>query len=234
MGFPLYNGSTLLDFAGATQIFSFGAGFECVWLSHDLKPVSTTENVQVTPSRTFDDPGHIDIVFVPGGGAKGVKWAMFDEGYQKFLTDAAKTADWVGCVCTGAFILAASGLLDGCQATTYWSQRENLSLLTPTRHITVPAGYPRFVIDYRNRRFTGGGVSSSIDLALELVTVIGGLDRARFSQLSNQYAPDPNVNSGDPSQAPPVITEQELENQIGFIAAMREAVEKLLSHSNPS
>ena len=228
VGFPLYEGVTLLDFAGATQIFGFAAGFNCVWLSKDQQPVMTTEKVEVLPSRSFAEPGDLDVIFVPGGGAKGVSWAMFDPDYQQFLKTAANTAKWVGAVCTGAFVLAASGLLDGCQATTYWSQHDNLRLLSDKLKIEVPAGFPRYVIDYDRKRFTGGGISSSIDLALELVTIFHGLDRAQVCQLSNQYAPDPNIDSGDPSQAPVKITERVLKGQAGFIADMHKAVEQLL------
>ena len=62
--FPLYDGSTLLDFAGATQIFAF-AGFEPVWAAASLGPVTTTENVQVLPGDTFEGvpvmDGHISF-----------------------------------------------------------------------------------------------------------------------------------------------------------------------------
>jgi ammonia channel protein AmtB len=51
--FPLYEGSTLLDFAGATQVFAF-AGFAPVWAAACLDPITTTENVQVLPGDTFD------------------------------------------------------------------------------------------------------------------------------------------------------------------------------------
>lgn len=63
VGFPIYDGSTLLDFAGATQIFAkWVGGFNPVWLAPTLDPVTTSEEVQVLPHRCFDDPGPIDIL----------------------------------------------------------------------------------------------------------------------------------------------------------------------------
>ena len=81
------------------------------------------------PNRTFAAAPAIDVLFVPGGGADGVIAAVFDPVFQRFLTDQATKARWVGSVCTGAFLLAAAGLIGGCEVTTYWSQLENLALL---------------------------------------------------------------------------------------------------------
>jgi cyclohexyl-isocyanide hydratase len=222
--FPLYNGSTLLDFAGATQVFSF-AGFKPVWVAPTLDPIKTTEGVQVLPGDTFDGVRgkEIEILFVPGGGKK-VSDVMRDPFFVNFVREVGESARYAGSVCTGAFILAAAGLLDGCEATTYWSQRENLALFS---NIRVAAGYPRWVID--GNRFTGGGVSSSIDLALELVRLIAGPARSQAAQLDCQYAPDPPFASGDPGQAPPEVTEAVLKDQENLSRAMRLAVENVIN-----
>jgi cyclohexyl-isocyanide hydratase len=73
------------------------------------------------------------------------------------------------------------------------------------------------------RPFTGGGVSSSIDLALELVNRLTGPTECQQAQLSAQYAPDPPFHSGDPGQAPPEVTAAVRTNQQSFIAAIRKA-----------
>jgi cyclohexyl-isocyanide hydratase len=221
--FPLYDGCTLLDFAGATQVFAFG-GFKPVWTAPTHQPVMTTEGVQVVPGKTFDEVlvAPISVVFVPGGGDK-VADAMLDPDLVGFVGEAGSRATWAGSVCTGAFILAAAGLLDGHEATTYWSQRENLALFP---RITVAAGYPRWVI--HGNRFTGGGVSSSIDLALELTNLIVGATQSMTTQLAIQYAPSPPFASGDPSQAPPEVTGAARQSQGDFVAIIRLATEKVI------
>src|SRR5918997_848124 len=155
--FPLYEGSTLLDFAGATQVFA-SAGFAPVWAAASLDPITTTENVRVLPGDTFDgvrQKGAVEILFVPGGGGR-VGEAMQDPTVIGFVRDMGRQARYAGSICSGAFLAAAAGLFDGCEATTYWSQLENLALFPNLR---VAAGYPRWVI-YGNR-FSGGGISSS-------------------------------------------------------------------------
>ena len=200
VGFPLYQKATLLDFAGATQVFAFTPGFEPVWLAPTLDPVETTERVRVLPGATFDKAGRLDILFVPGGG-DAVATVMRDKTYIDFIRDVGGRARVAGSVCTGAFLCAAAGLFDNVEATTYWCQRENLALFP---HVRVSAGYPRWVL--QGNRFSGGGISSSIDLALELVSQLSGTTQSMSSQLAVQYAPSPPFDSGDPSQAPPEVT----------------------------
>ena len=222
VGMVLYDGCTLLDFAGATQVFSFAPGFEVVWLAPELRPITTTENVQVLPQSPFADAGALDIVFVPGGG-NDVGTVMQQSVYVDFVRTAGSQAKLAGSICTGAFIVAAAGLFDGYEATTYWSQRQNLALFP---ELTVSAGYPRWVI--HGNRFSGGGISSSIDLALEIVNRISGPTQSMTTQLSIQYAPAPPFQSGDPSQAPPEVTAAVLKSQESFTAAIKAGVAAVL------
>jgi cyclohexyl-isocyanide hydratase len=222
VGMPLYQGCTLLDFAGATQVFALGPGYTVEWLAPALDPITTSENVQVLPAVAFEDAEPYDILFVPGGGS-AVAGVMQDPVYVEFVREFGRDADWAGSVCTGAFLLAAAGLFDGYEATTYWSQLPNLRLFPK---ITVAAGYPRWVICDQGpgrRRFSGGGISSSLDLALELVARIDGRAASEIAQLSNEYAPHPPYQAGDPSTAPPAITAAVLETEKDFIAAIHEA-----------
>jgi cyclohexyl-isocyanide hydratase len=228
VGFPLYPGCTLLDFAGATQIFAYTDAFKPVWIAASTAPVPTTEGVSVAPNATFDDHPPLSIVFVPGGGDQGVGAAMSDPILQGWLKRVAAEADWAGSVCTGAFIAAAAGVFDGCEVTTYWSARPVLARFPQLR---LAPGYPRWHIDEANRRFSGGGISSSLDLALRLVEVIGGIDQARLSQLRNQYAPQPPVHAGDPTEASPELLIEVTESQAGFIAGLAAATDRVLEQN---
>lgn len=222
VGFVLYPNCTLLDFAGATQIFAYADNFKPVWIAADLAPIPTTEGVSVMPNATFGDIREVDVLFVPGGGSEGVGGAMQDAALQAWLKTAADNAQWVGSVCTGAFVLATAGLFDGCKVTTYWSARPQLAMFTA---LQVVPGYPRWHLDVEKKRFSGGGISSSIDLALKLVETIAGIEVAQAAQLRTQYAPAPPVQSGDPSEASPELVIATVQGQADFTAGLTAAVE---------
>lgn len=229
--FPLYDGVTLMDFVGPTDVFTGTGGFiKPIWLAEEKRAIQTSEGMTVFPNYSFRDTyPAIDILFVPGGHAPDlINNAMFNNTYQNFIKQTAVTAQWSGSVCVGAFIIAAAGLLNNCRATTYWSQLNNLSVLSEKYNLTIPPGFPRAVIDTANKRFTGGGIASSIDLALKLVEQIKGKFMAESAQLFVQYAPDPPVNSGDPSQAPNAVYESLLISEAGFTKLFYEAAERLI------
>jgi len=212
IGFPLYEDGTLLDFVGATQVFAFAGGCTPIWLAKEKKPILSSEGMTVNPQYAFsEEHPPIDVLFVPGGGGDGVAAAMLDHQTQQWITEVAQHAQWSGSVCVGAFILAAAKVLDGCNVTTYWSALEILQRFPELQVFTN--SYPRYLVEPVKRRFSGGGVSSSIDLALELVIQLKGTIAADNAQLSIQYAPDPPVESGDPSTAAPELVEQMRKNQ---------------------
>lgn len=231
VGFPLYNGVTLVDFVGATQMFAFANNkYKPFWIAENCNPITTSEEQQVLPSFSFDNCPPLDILFIPGGSADGIISVMNNESYLKSLKRLAQNTTWVGSVCVGSFILASAGLLHDCQATTYWSQIPNLQLLSDKYNISVAEGYPRYVIDDEMKIFTGGGVSSSLDLALALIEKISGVEVAQMSQLSVQYAPQPSLSSGDPSEANPITINAVEKNQYdGFILPVKQEVEKLIN-----
>jgi cyclohexyl-isocyanide hydratase len=224
-----------MDFAGATQVFATPFGFKPIWISNE-KTITTSEGVTVVPNYNFDNCPPIDILFVPGGSAQstvdapldGVPAAMQNQPLIHFIQRSAKTAIWKGSVCTGAFILAAAGVLNHTRATTYWSQIPVLGLLSGKFKLKISKGYPRFVFDKKNRIFTGGGISSSLDLSLEIVRIIKGKRIAELTQLFIQYQPQPSINAGDPQHAPKAITNQLRKADQSFTQVMTQAVEKLL------
>src|SRR5258707_1438347 len=122
VGMVLYDGCTLLDFAGATQVFAFAPALEVVWLAPELRPITTTENVQVLPHCTFEEAGTLDILFVPGGGEE-VGTVMQEPVYVDFVRTAGGQAKMAGSICTRALILAAARLFCGYEGSTHLSPR---------------------------------------------------------------------------------------------------------------
>ena len=113
----------------------------------------------------------IDTLIVAGG--TGTRAAEEDAPLVEWLREAAKRSRRITSVCTGAFLLAKAGLLDGRRATTHWASCADLAERYPA--VTVEPD-PIFVRD--GNVATSAGVTAGMDLALALVEEDLGRDVA--------------------------------------------------------
>jgi transcriptional regulator GlxA family with amidase domain len=126
-------------------------------------PVETSLGLPIVPSVALADiEGPIDTLLVSGGF--GQSDASCDEQLIAWLREGRLRARRCGSICTGAFVLAAAGLLDGKRATTHWAMAEELSRRYP--QVAVDADRI-FVRD--GSVYTSAGVTTGIDLALGLI-----------------------------------------------------------------
>lgn len=109
-------------------------------------------------------PGRRDTVVVAGGDEAPIRRAAGDRALLGWLGRAAPTVARMASVCSGAFVLAAAGLLDGKRATTHWSACDELARRFPA--VTVD-GNAIFVRD--GAVWTSAGVTTGIDMALAMV-----------------------------------------------------------------
>ncbi len=139
------------------------ARYEIRTLSADGAPVRTSSGLTLVPDGTLEQtPRAIDTLIVPGGD--GTRAAVRDEPLLRWIAEASARARRTASVCTGAFLLAAAGLLDGRRATTHWASAEALARRHP--NVTVDPD-PIFVRD--GHTWTSAGVTAGMDLALALV-----------------------------------------------------------------
>jgi transcriptional regulator GlxA family with amidase domain len=158
-----------LDVTGPTEVFSLadrGAAtstYSIELVSEGGDPVRTSSGLELRPHRALEDcRGPIDTLVVPGG--IGVREAARDERLISWLRLAARRSRRVASVCTGAFLLARAGLLDGRRATTHWDACGALQRRHPTIDVDPD---PIFVRD--GHVYTSAGVTAGIDLALALI-----------------------------------------------------------------
>lgn len=170
--FAVFDGMQLLDLAGPADVFRAatlllgGAGYEVVTASVDGAPVRADNGIVVAPDASLADLRRsrrpIGTLAVVGG--LGVRAAVEDGRLTGALAALAPRAQRVASVCTGAFALAAAGLLDGYRATTHWASCGDLE----RRHPDVEVDADRLHVHDRDR-WTSAGVTAGIDLALALV-----------------------------------------------------------------
>jgi putative intracellular protease/amidase len=173
---------TLLDLVGPLQVLkSVPAPYRTVVVGERKEPMTTDTGLAITPERTFVEVPKPFAIVVPGG--PGSVAAMGNEAVQGYLRSAAPQAEVMGSVCTGALVLAATGLLEGRRATTHWAYAAELDKLGG-RYVRE-----RWVED--GKFITAGGVSAGIDMALALVARLTDRATAQRIQLGIEYDPHP-------------------------------------------
>ena len=161
-----YDGCQLLDVSGPAAVF--GAANE--WAGkpvYDVQIVSADGGLVVSNCgvalQSKKIGGQPDTLLV-AGGSRGLKMAMAHGGIARWLRRVAPRTDRYGSVCTGAFVLASAGLLDGKRVATHWASCARLAEDFPAVSVDAEALY---VVD--GKVWTSAGVTTGIDMALALV-----------------------------------------------------------------
>jgi transcriptional regulator GlxA family with amidase domain len=171
--FVVYPRITALDLVGPHEVFGASGGYELVVAATDAGPVASTRGPGIVANRSFASVrGAIDTLVVVGG--EGAFAAAHDSKLVRTVSLLARRSRRVTSVCTGAFVLAAAGLLDGRRATTHWSSCDRLDEKYPLVEVE---GDRIFVQD--GNVWTSAGVTAGMDLALALVADDLGPDVAR-------------------------------------------------------
>jgi transcriptional regulator GlxA family with amidase domain len=179
VGFP---GVQALDMVGPFDVFA-GASlalsaegkepYQPIVASIDGQPVATETGLSFGAVKLPDPSEPIDTLVLPGG--HGVQAARRDSRVIDWIAAAAPHARRVVTVCTGAFLAAQTGLLDGCRATTHWAFADQLAREFPAVDVDPD---PIFVRS-SSTVWTAAGVCAGIDLALALVEEDHGTDVAQ-------------------------------------------------------
>lgn len=166
-----FDGFQSLDLSGPAEVFA-AAGWPLRIVTVDGEPVRSSSGITIVPDGDLTSArGPIDILLVVGGD--GTPAAMRDARLLAWLRRTARRSRRVTSVCSGAFVLAEAGLLDGRRATTHWSVCDALAERYPTIEVDPD---PIYVRD--GDVWTSAGVTAGMDLALALVEEDLGRDVA--------------------------------------------------------
>ncbi len=166
-----YERAVHLDIAGPLDVFheasartgTGGRPYRTRLVSKHGGPVETSGGIVLHSSR-FDavDPETIDTLLVSGG--QGAREAAADPETVDWVRRVAPCVRRTGSVCTGAFVLAAAGLLDGRRAVTHWQHCGRLQKQFPGVLVEVD---PIYIV--QGNIWTSAGVTAGIDMALAMV-----------------------------------------------------------------
>ncbi|WP_069760115.1 GlxA family transcriptional regulator [Streptomyces sp. LUP47B] len=173
----VFPGVRLLDVTGPIEVFTtaneFGGRYRVEIVSQDGAEVITSAGTRLGADLSVDDLTEpSDILVIPGGP----EWetVIKDDALLDVVRRLSDQANCTASVCTGAFLLAAAGLLDRRRATTHWRHTRELALRFPSVRVDPDAIFVR-----DGRMMTSAGVTAGIDLSLALVEDHHGAEVAR-------------------------------------------------------
>src|SRR6202021_1513665 len=158
VAFVISKGAVVIDFAGPWEVFEnpavpgrdmMDSAFEVYTVAETLDPITASGGMEIVPNHTFQNAPQPKVIVIPA----------HDDS-----TEAMLNSDVTMSVCTGAYVLAATGLLNGKAATTHHSAYSDLEMKFPD--IQVKRG-ARFI--EQGNLATAGGLTSGMDLALRVV-----------------------------------------------------------------
>ena len=191
-----YDGGTLLDFAGPSEVFHRLPNTNVRYASLDGGNVTLEFGVVYGKTERLADIDRTDVILVPGGSNLSVPMRP---AYQAQIRRLAESAKHVTSVCNGSLVLAATGVLQGKRSACHWAF---VNKLAEYGAIPVP---DRFVEDDNGRFMSGGGVTAGIDFALRVAAKLRGQQAAEYTQLVIEYDPDPPFHAGHPGEARPEL-----------------------------
>jgi transcriptional regulator GlxA family with amidase domain len=154
----------ILDVTGPLEVFSNVPDYQVTVVSSDgSDQLMTSRGIKLAGAVAREDiSGSIDTLVIAGG--PGAESGEYDSDYIGWIAEAAGRSRRVAAICTGAFLLAAAGLLDGKKAVTHWNFCDRLAREFPKVNV-LPN--PIFLRD--GSIYTSAGITAGIDLSLALV-----------------------------------------------------------------
>jgi putative intracellular protease/amidase/YHS domain-containing protein len=182
VAFVISDGAVIIDFCGPWEVFQDvnipsrkEMPFRLYTVAETTKPIRTSGGMQIIPDYTIANAPVPKVIVIPAQSEPSP--AVLD-----WIRQSSKSTDVTMSVCTGAFVLAKTGLLDGKSATTFHSAFTSFAIEFPKIELKRGA---RFVEN--GNLATSGGLSSGIDLALRVVERYYGREVAAKTAYNMEY-----------------------------------------------
>lgn len=178
----LFDGVEIIDFAGPWEVFG-SAGMKVYSVAAKDSVISTSMGLKLHPDYNYNNAPTPDILLIPGGNIN-----IDDSTTLNWIRLTNKGTEHTMSVCTGAFYLAASGILDNLNATTNYPTINQLKQIAPK---TTVLDSVRFVDN--GKIITSAGLSSGIDAAFHLVSKYIGIGQTKKLANSLEYHWDDSI-----------------------------------------
>jgi transcriptional regulator GlxA family with amidase domain len=175
-----------MDFVGPFEVLSYinklqPNSTQVFLVAENSDVIQAFNGMKIVPEYSFETCPDLDILVIPGG--KGRFEAMHNPKIKEFVLNQAKHTKYMTSVCTGAFILATAGLLEGKKATTYHTALEELEI-----YHAIAIKQTKVVQD--GNIITAAGVTSGLELGFYILKLLFGRDLSKEVAEKIEYAVD--------------------------------------------
>ena len=173
IGIYIFDQVEVLDFAGPFEVFTTAtrvflkhakgtnAPFEVVTIARTKGAIRARAGLVIAPDFTIENHPKLDALLIPGGV---VDEELKSQALCEWIQTVVPTTKLSASICTGAFLLARAGLLEGKKATTHWEDIDDLKAMFPNTNVVENV---RWVDE--GHIVTSAGISAGIDMSLHLV-----------------------------------------------------------------
>lgn len=209
IGIFLYDGYQTLDAMGPYETLGNLPGVKLIFIAKQKGFVKNQRGMKVKVDTAIAEVKKLDILVIPGGAAETYLMTQ-DSVVLSWIRTIDKTTTYTTSVCTGAWILGATGLLNGKNATTNWYRAEEM-----LKKYGATFKDARWVQD--GKYWTSAGVTAGIDMSLAIINDLMGEQYTQAAMLNLEYNPGPPITGGSPKNTEPIVTEMMQEMyDIGF------------------
>jgi len=185
IGIFIYDGFFDLDAIGPFSVLSNMIGTKVFFIAENKGVVKSSSGLEISVSNEIEMIDKLDILMIPGGSIGTIKVSK-NKKVLDWINKINQHSTFTTSVCTGAWILGESGLLNGKKATTNWYRAEE-----KLNKYGATFENERWVKD--GKLWTSAGVSAGIDMSLALISEIKGPTYMKLAMLNLEYDPSPPI-----------------------------------------
>ena len=212
IGILLYDGYNTMDAMGPYHTLASINGAKVFFVGRTKGAIVNQRKLKIQVDSSIDEVKHLDILVIPGG-AKETFMATVDTPLLNWIREIDKSSIYTTSVCTGSWILGATGLLKGKNATSNWYRADEMM-----KFYGANFKEERWVKD--GKYWTSAGVTAGMDMSLAIIDDLFGRRYTEAVMLDLEYNPQPPYNAGTPKKSEPFVADMMLEMYDMFMLPM--------------
>lgn len=199
IGILVYDGYNTLDAMGPYHTLAEIMGTKTFFIAKQKGMVKNQRGLQMQVDTSFAEVKNLDILVIPGGAVETFMQTK-DTATLEWIKAIDKTTQYTTSVCTGSWILGATGLLKGKDATSNWYRADEMMAMYGANFKKE-----RWVKD--GKYWTSAGVTAGMDMSLAIIDDLMGRRYTEGVMLDLEYDPKPIYNAGIPEKAEPIVAD---------------------------